>query len=197
MEVDKKSKRKIDEFFKRNKENLKNPIIKSFLSDSKNYKLLLNYLLNTTDNNKKAVDNAFQLHYINVKKIKYISNLIYYFSVDFDKKKRRDVNRNLLVLDKRLPNDTTSTYKDLIEDKSRNIVNVFGASLFDHIEDKKLVKALNYLTQKQLKIVEMIYLKNLSLKEIAKLLQSTPQNISNQHRKALKKLYKNYNGVEQ
>ncbi|WP_404803607.1 RNA polymerase sigma factor [Lysinibacillus sp. S1] len=45
------------------------------------------------------------------------------------------------------------------------------------------------LTDKQLQILEMIYVKDYSIKVIAETLKTTPQNISNLHRKALKKLH--------
>jgi len=47
---------------------------------------------------------------------------------------------------------------------------------------------LKSLTDKQLQILEMIYVKDYSIKAIAETLQTTPQNISNLHRKALKNL---------
>lgn len=58
----------------------------------------------------------------------------------------------------------------------------------DNIEDVQLLKSLQKLTVKQLQILEMIYVKELSIKEIAQILKTTPQNISNHHRKALNKL---------
>lgn len=98
----KNDKQKIEEFFYRNNEQVNNPIIKSFLSDSQNLYLVQKAILYPTDLNKKLVDESFQSHYINVRKIKYVSNLIYFFSLDFDKKRRRLQNRSLLILDKGL-----------------------------------------------------------------------------------------------
>lgn len=192
VQVSKMDKQKIDDFFSRNKGNIKNPLIKNFLSDNKNLQLLLKAITNPTRENKEMVDSAFQSHYAKVKKIKYISNLIHFFSIDFDKRKRKHSERTLLVLDKSVSDDVATTQKELIEDENQDIVNTIGTSLLDHIEDEKLAKALNCLTQKQLQILEMIYLKSISVKEIAILLQSTPQNISNHHRRSLKKLYENY-----
>ncbi|GGJ77097.1 sigma-70 family RNA polymerase sigma factor [Virgibacillus salexigens] len=135
------------------------------------------------------VDSTFQSHYMKVKKIKYISNLIHFFSIDFDKRIRKDQYRNLLVLDKSLSNDLTTSPRDLIIDE-HNYNITFGNSLLDHIENERLVKALKQLTYKQFRVLEMIYLENYSLKEVADLLQLTPQNISKHHRTALEKIYK-------
>ncbi|MGJ3221782.1 sigma-70 family RNA polymerase sigma factor [Geobacillus sp. CAMR5420] len=63
-------------------------------------------------------------------------------------------------------------------------------SLKDQIENERLYRALDVLTQKQVLILEMIYVNNLTLREIANILDSTPQNVSNLHRKALEKLKK-------
>ncbi|MGY4797135.1 sigma-70 family RNA polymerase sigma factor [Lysinibacillus fusiformis] len=186
----KNDKQKIEEFFYRNNEQVNNPIIKSFLSDSQNLYLVQKAILYPTDLNKKLVDESFQSHYINVRKIKYVSNLIYFFSLDFDKKRRRLQNRSLLILDKGLSEEGETTLKELIEDtrNENGLDHLIGGGLLDNIEDVQLLKSLQKLTVRQLQILEMIYVKELSIKEIAQLLQTTPQNISNHHRKALNKL---------
>lgn len=186
----KNDKQKIEEFFYRNNEQVNNPIIKSFLSDSQNFYLVQKAILFPTDLNKKLVDESFQSHYINVRKIKYVSNLIYFFSLDFDKKRRRLQKRSLLILDKGLSEEGETTLKELIEDtrNENDLDHLIGGGLLDNIEDVQLLKSLQKLTVKQLQILEMIYVKELSIKEIAQLLQTTPQNISNHHRKALNKL---------
>ncbi|PJO40977.1 general stress protein, partial [Lysinibacillus xylanilyticus] len=97
-----KDNQKIEDFFYRNNEQINNPIIKSFLSDSQNLHLVQKAILYPTDINRKLVDESFQSHYKNVRKTKYVSNLIYFFSLDFDKKRRRLQNRSLLILDKGL-----------------------------------------------------------------------------------------------
>ncbi|MFF2178041.1 sigma-70 family RNA polymerase sigma factor [Lysinibacillus sp. NPDC058147] len=185
-----KDNQKIEEFFYRNNEQVNNPIIKSFLSDSQNLYLVQKAILYPTDINKKRVDESFQSHYKNVRKTKYVSNLIYFFSLDFDKKRRRLQNRSLLILDKGLSEKDGKTAKELIVDASNEIEldNIVGEGLLDNIEDEQLLKSLQKLTEKQLQILEMIYVKELSIKEIAQTLQTTPQNISNLHRKALNKL---------
>ncbi|MEB2280561.1 sigma-70 family RNA polymerase sigma factor [Lysinibacillus xylanilyticus] len=185
-----KDNKKIEEFFYKNNEQVNNPIIKSFLSDSQNLYLVQKAILYPTEINRKLVDESFQTHYINVKKTKYVSNLIYFFSLDFDKKRRRLQNRTLLILDKGLSEKDGKTVKELVEDASTDteLDNIVGKGLLDNIEDERLLKSLQKLTIKQLQILEMIYVKELSIKEIAQTLQTTPQNISNLHRKALNKL---------
>ncbi|MED3801602.1 sigma-70 family RNA polymerase sigma factor [Lysinibacillus xylanilyticus] len=185
-----KDNQKIEDFFYRNNEQVNNPIIKSFLSDSQNLYLVQKAILYPTDINRKLVDESFQSHYKNVRKTKYVSNLIYFFSLDFDKKRRRLQNRSLLILDKGLSEKDGKAAIERIEDASNEteLDNIVGEGLLDNIEDEQLLKSLQKLTVKQLQILEMIYVKEKSLKEIAQTLQTTPQNISNLHRKALNKL---------
>lgn len=167
----------IEEFFYRNREQVKNPIIRSFLADAQNLYLVQHAILYPNDCNLKMVDETFQAHYQRVQKIKYISNLIYFFSLDFDKKKRRLQNRFLLVADSGLMDD------GIREEESEE------EGLLEKIENEQLFKGLQKLTDKQLQILEMIYVKDYSIKVIAETLKTTPQNISNLHRKALKKLH--------
>ncbi|MGE7673427.1 sigma-70 family RNA polymerase sigma factor [Lysinibacillus sp. NPDC094403] len=185
-----KDNQKIEEFFYRNNEQVSNPIIKSFLSDSENLHLVQKAILYPTDINKKLVDESFQSHYINVRKTKYVSNLIYFFSLDFDKKRRRQQNRTLLILDNGLSKYGGTTAIEQIEDvsKEKELDNIVGEGLLDNIENEQLLKALQKLTVRQLQILEMIYVKELSIKEIGQTLQTSPQNISNLHRNALNKL---------
>ncbi|MFJ7981373.1 sigma factor-like helix-turn-helix DNA-binding protein [Lysinibacillus xylanilyticus] len=181
---------RVEEFFYRNQKQVNNPIIKSFLLDSQNLYLVQKAILYPTDINKKLVDESFQSHYKNVRKTKYVSSLIYFFSLDFDKKRRRLQNRTLLVLDKGLSKDGGTTAKELIEDTSneKKLNRIVGEGLLDNIGDEKLFNSLQKLTVKQLQILEMVYVKEFSIKEVAQTLQTTPQNISNLHRKALNKL---------
>ncbi|MGY3186556.1 sigma-70 family RNA polymerase sigma factor [Lysinibacillus sp. TE18511] len=186
-----KDNQKVEEFFYRNNKQVNNPIIKSFLSDSENLYLVQKAILYPTDSNKKLVDESFQSHYINVRKIKYVSNLIYFFSLDFDKKRRKLQKHTLLILDKGLSEEGGTTAKEQIEDASneKELENIVGGGLLDNIEDEQLLKSLQKLTVKQLQVLEMIYVKDLTTKEIAQKLRTTPQNISNLHRKALNKLH--------
>lgn len=95
-------------------------------------------------------------------------------------------NRYLLSLD-----------KPTIKDEKLNLIDSIGNSiqfttecktLRDEITDEIIIRALNSLTDYQYKILDLIYVKNLTQKEIAALVNSSPQNISNIHKKALRKL---------
>ncbi|ANB56973.1 RNA polymerase sigma factor, sigma-70 family protein [Anoxybacillus sp. B7M1] len=182
---------KITQFFVDNQKALENPIIKGFLANKNNYKLVVKAIIEPTKANREKVDEAFTKHYNQVKKIKYINNLIRFVSIDYDKKIRKLNQRFLLTLDQPLSDNNHSTMKDLIiDDNNIDLDDIVKLSLKNQIQNEKLYKSLDVLTQKQALILEMIYVNNLSLREIAKILDSTPQNVSNIHKKALKKLQK-------
>ncbi len=179
------------EFMEINKGVLNNPIITSFLENDDNYKLVQEAVSDSTEVNQEKVDKAFKEHYNRVKLISYISKLIHFFSIDFDKKINK-INRNyLLTLDQSVSsdNENETVAKGLIISKDLySYESAYGSTLKDHIENDKLLLALEELTPNQLDILELIYLNNFPIKDIALLLDTSPQNVSNQHRKALKKL---------
>lgn len=180
---------KMLQFLEKNKKAISNPIIKSFLSEKRNYKLLDKTINNPTKENMGIIDRAFQKHYLRIRIISYISNLIYHFSIDYDIKVNRLNNRYTLILDKQAFDNNNSTFKDIIEDNpTSNFDEVYGNDLTEHIENHELYKAIKQLTEKQLIILQMRYLENMPLNEIAKQLNTSPQNISNQHSRAIKKL---------
>ncbi|WP_010095562.1 sigma-70 family RNA polymerase sigma factor [Ornithinibacillus scapharcae] len=179
---------KLVDFFRKNREKVNNPIIKSFLASKENLSLVEKAIMDPSYINREKVDKAFQEHYQRIRKIKYISNLIYFFSIDYDKKVKKHKERALLVLDKELSGSESITLKDVISEDNQDMDSFVGNNIFETIEDELLMRAIKSLPQKQIQILDMIYHKELPLKEIATKLQTTPQNISNHHRKALKKL---------
>ena len=66
------------------------------MADAQNLYLVQHAILYPNDCNLKMVDETFQAHYQRVQKIKYISNLIYFFSLDFDKKEK--IAKSLLLV---------------------------------------------------------------------------------------------------
>ncbi|MEI3598136.1 MULTISPECIES: RNA polymerase sigma factor [unclassified Oceanobacillus] len=167
-------------------------LLESFLSHGANYKLVQKALDNPTERNKKEVNNAFKEHCKKVKVIKYTSNLIHFYSIDYDKRINRYKNNSLLILDNPVSYGDSSNSivgKDLIESTThKDFDSIYGFTLKDQVGNECLISALEKITSKQLQILELIYLNGLSLQEISSLFKTSPQNISNQHRKALKRL---------
>ncbi|GEN32357.1 RNA polymerase sigma factor (sigma-70 family) [Cerasibacillus quisquiliarum] len=179
----------INNFFSNKKKALKNPLIYHFLKINENYKLVERAILYPTEHNKSVVENAFKKHYENIVKIKYVKNLIHFYSIDYDKKIRKLKSRFILTLDQEISDEQGITQKELISVQDHAFDNIFNTSLFTFTDNETLITGLKSLTKKQLIILNLIYIKELKLIEIANLLGTTPQNISNQHRKSLNKLY--------
>ncbi|MFD1064726.1 sigma-70 family RNA polymerase sigma factor [Oceanobacillus locisalsi] len=168
-----------------------NPILNKFIQDENNYDLLKQSILYPTAVNKEKVNKAFKNYYKHIQKEAYINKLIKFFSIDYDKKMRKIQDRYPVVLDNDIHDQEGTTMKDLIESTPQNIAEQsYGYEIRNHIEDEKLHNALTLLSYKQLAILDKLYLKNMTMKEIAESVNTTPQNISKQHKSILKKLKK-------
>lgn len=177
----------IRQFFTKRKSGLRNPLVSNFLKDEENYKKVKRAILDPTKKNVDTVECLFKKHYEEVVKIKYISNLIHFFSIDYDKRYRRLNEQSSLTLDQEI-NEEDTTFKDMLKSNYKVATSLYD-SISEFTDNKTLIKGLKSLTKNQLQIIELIYLKGLKLKEIAHITGTTPQNISNQHRKSLNKLY--------
>ncbi|MCR6525379.1 sigma-70 family RNA polymerase sigma factor [Lysinibacillus capsici] len=164
----------------------RNPLIAGFLKDNDHYEHYEKAILNPTTENKNKVEEMFKSYYEKVRMNAYIFSLIKYYAIDFDKKVKKLNNRYVLTLDKPAINDEKVNLIDSL--KSSIQFTTECKTLKDEITDEKTIRALNSLTDYQYKILDLIYVKSLTNKEIAALVNSTPQNISNIHKKALKKL---------
>lgn len=166
---------------------LQNPLLKSFLDEQENYMLFKKAILEPNQENKDKVEELFKIHYEKVRLNAYFNKLLKNFAIDFDKKVRKLQQRFSLTLDSI---QDVSPVKNLSMDLQINgdDLNTPEGSLKEEIGDVTLSKALESLTKTQYKILELIYVRKLTNLEVAKLLDSSPQNISNLHRKAIKKL---------
>ncbi|WP_410985023.1 sigma-70 family RNA polymerase sigma factor [Bacillus cereus] len=184
----------INAFFEKYRDKLKEPIIQQFLKEPKNYDLFEKAITNPTEENKQKLDNAFKTYYKNIRMISYISKLVYFYSIDFDKKISLNTKRFLLSLDapiRKEESDTTSKIDILVssdEDLTYLAFEKLQQSIKDHISDEYLLKALQLLSEKQLRILSLIYINNCTNKQAAKILGESEQNISQHHKRAIKKL---------
>lgn len=184
------------EFFRENSRGLNEPIIKDFLKTDENYQILVKAVVYKSLTHKKLLDERFQVFFKKARIIKYVNSLIRFYSIDFDKRIRRVNSRYPLVLNAKpngateditlidiLPSDEADPVKTLLENE--------GNRLKDVIENQHLHQAINKLSKKQLRIIELIYVNGLTNKEVAKYFDDSPQNISKTHKQALINLRKN------
>ncbi|PEA55041.1 RNA polymerase subunit sigma-70 [Bacillus pseudomycoides] len=184
----------IDAFFEKYQNKLKEPIVQYFLKEPKNYALFEQAITSPTEENKQRLDDAFKEHYKKVKMINYISKLIYFYSIDFDKKvslnkKRYDLNLDAPINDEERNMTSklevlTSSQEDLTYLDYENIQQ----NIKDHISNEVLLSALNHLSDKQVKILSLLYINKCNNKEVADILGESEQTISYHHKQAIKKL---------
>ncbi|MGM0941283.1 MAG: RNA polymerase sigma factor [Bacillota bacterium] len=174
-------------------EFFRQPIIRSFLQDEKHLDLVKKALCYPTKKNMQLVDEAFHTFYGSVKLLTYLSNLIYYNAINFDKTIQKHYNREMLILDKPLREENEGiTYKDMLYQPLPDMANrVACESIVDCVEDPQLYKAIQTLTPKQREILSHKYVQGLKNKEIADLYHDSPQNVSKLHQRALQKLKSN------
>lgn len=182
----------IDHFYSLYQEKLEDPIMRNFLKDSDNYGLFLNAMEKPTNDNKQLLDKAFKSYFKKVKIISYISNLIYFYSIGFDKKVSINNKRNILNLDKTITNEgeNHTTILDLISDDLTDITYMQfekkQTHLKEHITDELLYEGLSLLSKKQLEILNLYYVHQYNNKQISRILSVSEQTISYNHKKALK-----------
>jgi RNA polymerase sigma factor (sigma-70 family) len=168
------------------------PIIQSFLQDKKHRELLRKAICFPTEQNRQFVDKAFQTFYGSVKALTYLSNLIYYNAINFDKTMKKHDNREMLTLDQPLQEEEgneSTTHKDMLYYSSPDVTDRIACeTMADYVKDPKLYQAIQTLTPKQRDILTHRYVRGLPNKEIASLFDDSPQNISKLHKKALQKL---------
>ncbi|HDR7775458.1 sigma-70 family RNA polymerase sigma factor [Bacillus tropicus] len=168
--------------------------MRNFLKDSDNYVLFLNAMEKPTNDNKQLLDKVFKSYFKKVKIISYISNLIYFYSIGFDKKVSINNKRNILNLDKPITNEgeNHTTILDLMSDDLTDITYMQfekkQTHLKEHITDELLYEGLSLLSKKQLEILNLYYVHQYNNKQISRILSVSEQTISYNHKKALKTL---------
>jgi len=187
----------IERFYEVNKKSLQSGIVRDFLSVKGNEELLKLALIEGTEESKKNLDVRFKEFLLKLRVVKYISNLINYYTIDFDKRNNRRNSRFSLLLDTPHSNDTEENPTPLIDMmfSSKSSEDAYYESmetLGEWIEDKGLYDIYNSLTDRQKSVLELIYLKDYSNKEVAEFYNVSPQNISSIHSRAIRKIRSYY-----
>ena len=184
----------LNRYMSQNKELFQQPIIKRFFSEKNNRTLLLHFVKGNSSS-KEQLDTKFEEFYRQAKIISYIANLIHYYSIDYDKKINQISNRFPLVMDKSISKNEDDSIKvvDLIYKEEVNYENEFDVQRLDTVLTNEIIcKSLEMLTEKQKAILELVYIKEYTPKEVAELYGDSKQNISNIKTKALKKMREYY-----
>lgn len=172
-------------------------LFKSFIQKPENKKILIKTILNPNKENKKKLDEAFKRHHFRLKFLSYLSKTLYFNSIQFDKKKREENKRNLLILDAPISDKDNSLLIDQIASNEPEIENTLltNSSLEEHLSNQKLLQCFKNLTQYQKEILTLYYVNSYTDTQIAKMQNKTQQTISKTRKKALLKLRRQIKGV--
>lgn len=185
-------KEKYFEFQKQHSDFFQQPIVRSFLSDENHHELVQRAVCSPTKENRQIVDEAFKNFYGNVRALTYLTNLIYFNAINFDKNMKKHYNREVLTLDQPLQKESENegdTHKDMLYHSSKDITEQIDCqTISDYISEPRLYQAINHLTVKQQSLLTYKYVHGLKNKEIAELIECSPQNVSKMHRRALLKI---------
>ncbi|MES5398168.1 sigma-70 family RNA polymerase sigma factor [Bacillus amyloliquefaciens] len=175
-------------YVKENQEKLNEPIVVYFLEDQKNLTLFQNALNNPSQENRNRLDNAFRDHYIRVKIINYVSKLIHFYSFDYNKRVSNNKKRQILNFD--TPDKEPKIHADLLTKRTESLFEEKQTDFEEVIENTKLYSSFKSLNPAQKRVIELLYINQLTNKDIAVILNMSQQLVSYHHRTALKKLKK-------
>ncbi|MFK3937550.1 sigma-70 family RNA polymerase sigma factor [Alkalihalobacillus sp. NPDC078783] len=170
---------------------LNTPVIKAFLEEEQHMELLIESIVEPTVKNREAVNEYFRSFYMELRLVKYLSQLIHFYSIDVSKRYRRHFARHSYVMDQPLSDDHSLYLHDVLESKGPSVESLVtdgGQHLEEMIENPALYKQFLKLSEKQKQVLNLYFLDGLSHKAIAKRLGSTPQNVSQIATRALSKL---------
>lgn len=168
--------------------HISNQMIQSFLNYEPHYQLFIKTIDNPTHENQKRLNRSFKDFYNEIRFKKYISTAIWRHARDCLSKEKRERTRYLLIMDQSIGNqEKGASYGEqvAIED---NQEDVQADHLIDHIENPELYVILRHLTKKQLQVLDLYILHQLTHREIASLLDVSQQAVSKTIRQSLAKI---------
>lgn len=137
--------------------------------------------------NLKALEDAF-LDFKRMRRfLSYVSQTLYWEAVKFDQRKRRYQQTFPLIVDtssedpEEGPFETVTAEENLEKDR----METMASTIEELCTEPWLIQAIQALTPAQKSVLFYVYKKGYTLTETASLLHTTPQNISNIHRRLL------------
>lgn len=179
---------KKNNFFRDNPDFSQNKILMNFLSDDYNLCIFIVALFGEKEL-QKLLNERFKEFYFEYRFIAYVSKLLYFKAVNFDRKERKQMGIEPIILDMLVDKEHNLRLSDLI---------FIGESDFDYsptkfddlIVDENLYAAYKKLTTIQQEILYLAYHSLLKDTEIAKKLNITQQAVSKNRKQALNILRK-------
>ncbi|GAA0464227.1 sigma-70 family RNA polymerase sigma factor [Alkalibacillus silvisoli] len=169
-------------------DNITDPILRSFLNTKSNYELFIRAKKHPCGENISKLNRAFKKHYTEIQLISYISQLINHYSRDFYRKKSREKYFYVYAFENEYILDNKN-FNQQLENNTQEVESLIEiSSLLEAIQDQTIYETLIRLTDRQLLIINLHFVHQLSHTEIAEKLKVSQQSISKTIKKILNKL---------
>lgn len=169
-------------FVSRHRKALANPIIQQFLKDETNYHHFVQTVSFPTKQRWQQLNRSFQRFYTEIRLIDYISKTLWRYAKDFRTQKERC--RYVLILDQPIDKEEGLTHKDQLTNQGPKACRE-KTFILNLVEQPELYQALQTLTDRQLKLLDLYFCRDLTQKEIAHDWGVSQQSISKTFHKAL------------
>jgi RNA polymerase sigma factor (sigma-70 family) len=167
-------------------------LIRNFLQDETSALLFERALSDPTPYNQERVDYRFRAFCREIQFIAYLSTLIHYHAITYDKRIRAQNAHCPLRLDAPLDDEGSSAILDRVAASEEIDFHSDALITLEEIsEHRAFYHALRLLTDKEKQILEQVYIQNFSDTEIARKLGVSQQTVSKTRKKALAKLRMN------
>lgn len=177
-------KNKKEQFFKDNPDILRNKILNNFLADQYNLSVFVLAIFGEKEIND-ILSELFKKFYFQYRFISYISKLLYFEAIKFDRNLRKQTENELL--DMPLDEENDMRLSDTIF-KVESEFEIASDNFADSLTDERIYAEYKKLTKKQQQILHLAYYTLFKDSEIAKKLNTTQQAVSKSRKKALNRL---------
>ena len=160
-----------------------NNIINNFLAEEYNLNVFVLALFGEKEL-KDLLNEIFKKFYFEYRFIAYLSKILYFEAVNFDKKMRSKMEREPIILNMLIDKERDLTLLDTLSSMEQKF-ELNSDKLEDCIIDEQLYSAYKKLVKKQQQILYLTYYTLLKDAEIAKKLNVTKQAVSKNRIKAL------------
>lgn len=165
-------------------ELMKNPLFQSFIQDQEHWRCYIEVSEKSQKESLQRLNKLFHMYYVEIRFIAYLTKLIHYTAINFDRKRRLEKMRYPLTLDKPI-SENGDSWVDLVEGGS---VKLEPQDVEEQLLSFSLFRAYKRLTEKQKEVLELSYSKGASDTEIAHASGVSQQAVSRRRKRALKKL---------
>ncbi|WP_059104102.1 RNA polymerase sigma factor [Shouchella shacheensis] len=178
----------LEHFMKINHRFFSNPLIQSFIDEPDHASLLRRTVEKGDQSASKQLDERFEDFFLKVRMIRYIDRLSTFYVKSYDQKRRKNHRQLTLDAPAGFDQDESQTELSKLPSKEPSPAESVDRRIPDLLTDKESVRLYQSFSEKKKNVLEWSIVHQLSNKEIAGLLDCTPQNVSKLKAHALRQL---------